>query len=123
MDAERRKQLDALGWKSYEHAGDIFGMSEAEKQELDFRIDLANAVKKRRESLGLSQQDLANRLKISKQRVAKIEWGDGEISLEEMLRTYSSLGGRLAIMELPAHSTTGANGSAKPRKKKSRRSA
>jgi ribosome-binding protein aMBF1 (putative translation factor) len=119
MDAERQKRLEAIGWKVYDHAGDVFGMTEAEKQEIDFRIDLSNAVRKRRESLGLSPQDLATRLKISKRRVAKIEWGDGDISLDEMLRAYSALGGRLAIKELPPHSANGA----KPRKKKPRATA
>jgi predicted transcriptional regulator len=118
MDAARQKRLEAIGWKFYDHAGDVFGMTDEEKQEMDFRIALSNAVRKRREKLKLSPKDLAARLKISQAKLAKIELGNWDVSLEEILHAYSALGGRIAVRELPAHSTNGVNGSAKPRKKK-----
>jgi ribosome-binding protein aMBF1 (putative translation factor) len=114
MDAARQKRLEAIGWKFYDHAGDVFGMTDAEKQEMDFRIDLSNAVRKRREKLGLSEKALATRLKISLAKLRRLELGMWEIPLEQILRAYSSLGGRLAITELPTHSSNGA----KTKKKK-----
>jgi hypothetical protein len=124
---EEREQLEALGYKVYDHAGDAVGLSDEEKQEMDFRIALSRAVRKRREKLGLSPKDLATRLKIGVRKVAKIEWGEGDISLEQILAAYSALGGRIGFVELPPYppppyphpnrATNGANG-AKPRKKK-----
>ena len=55
---EERKFAEENGWKFYEHAGDAVGMTEAEKHEMDFRIALSNAIRKRREKLGLSVIDL-----------------------------------------------------------------
>src|ERR1017187_5654491 len=88
MEAKLDKAMEARGYKTYEHIGDALGMSEAEKQEMDFRIALSNAIRKRREALGLSQQDFAKRLKASKRKVDKIEWGNEDATLEEMLHAY-----------------------------------
>src|SRR3981081_1774728 len=82
---EHRKFAEANGWKYYEHAGDVFGMTDAEKQEMEFRFDLGKMIRKRREALGLSQQDLAKKLKISKRKVDEIEGGSWDTPLEEML--------------------------------------
>ena len=123
MDATRQKRLEAIGWKFYDHAGDAFGMTEEEKLETDFRITLSNAVRKRREKLSLTPKDLATRLKISQKKLAKIELGNFDVPLEEILRAYSALGGRLAITELPPHSGNGAKNGAKPRKKRARATA
>ena len=116
MNAELVKEMEAYGYKIYDHAGDAVGMTDVEKELLDHRITLAHSIRKRREKLGLSQQDLAKRLKIGQRRVAKIEWADPGISLDEMLSAYSALGGRVAIKELPARSSNGA----KQRKKKAK---
>ncbi len=118
MNAERRKTLEARGYKVYDHAGDAVGMTEDEKQEMDFRMYLSRAIRKRREELGLSQKDLASRLKVSASKAAKIEFGNFDVSLEQVLRAYSALGGRLALTELPPHSSNGVPKGAKLAKKK-----
>jgi ribosome-binding protein aMBF1 (putative translation factor) len=115
MDAEKQNALEDAGWKSGD-AADFLGMSEGERQELDLRVWLARAVRDRREKLGLSQKQVAARLKISQRSLDRIEWGGGEITFEQILHAYSALGGRLAITELPPHSDNGA----KPAKKKAR---
>ena len=65
------------GWKSGD-AADFLGMTEAERQELDVRVSLIRAVRKRRLELGLSQKQLADRLKIGKRTMERIEAGGGE---------------------------------------------
>ena len=92
--------MEAYGYKIYDHVGDAVGMTEQEKELLDHRITLANSIRKRREKLGLSQKDLATRLKISQRRVAKIEWADPGVSLDEILNAYAAMGGRVAIKQL-----------------------
>src|SRR5437867_2926284 len=94
MDAETRKWAEAQGYKVYDHAGDALGLTEEEKHLMDLRIDLSNAVRKRREKLGLSQKKLAARLKISQRRIAKIEWGDWDVPIDDILNAYAAMGGR-----------------------------
>jgi ribosome-binding protein aMBF1 (putative translation factor) len=107
MNAEqaktREKRLGAAGWKSGD-AADFLGMNEAERHELDVRVALIRAVRTRREKLGLSQKQLADRLKISKRTVERMEGGGGEITLEQILHAYSALGGRIVINEIAPHS-------------------
>lgn len=120
MNAERRKYLESRGYKVFDHAGDAVGMSEDEKQEMDFRIFLSQGIRKRRDELGLSSKDLAVRLKVSVSRAAKIEFGSFDVPLEQVLHAYSSLGGRIGFTELPPHSTNGVHNGAKVPTKKSR---
>ncbi len=123
MGAATRKALAVESDRVYDHIGDAVGMTEEEKELLDLRITLAISVRKRREKLGLSQKELATRLKVGERRVAKIEWSDPAISLDEILRAYSALGGRVTIKELPPYSAGGAKNGARPAKKKTRATA
>ena len=107
MDAETQEALEAAGWK-FGDAADFLGMTDAERHELDVRVALSRAVRDRRKKLGLSQQEVAKRLKISARKVDRIEYGAGDITLEQILHAYSALGGRLAITELPPHAGNGA---------------
>ena len=117
MDAARQKRLEALGWKFYEHAGDVFGMTEAEKHEMDFRKSLADAVRKRREKLGLSEKELAARLKISLTKFRRLEMGMWDIPVENILAAFSVMGGRIGITELPPLAKNGVENRAKPKKR------
>jgi len=117
MDAAREKRIEALGWKTYDHAGDIFGMTDAEKQEMDFRSALSKAIKKRREALKVTPKELAKRLKVGVRQLDKIEFGNFDVPLEQMIAAFSALGGRIGFQELPPYP---ANGSAKPRSKKAK---
>lgn len=107
MNAERRKALEARGYRVYDHAGDAVGMTEEEKHLMDLRITLSNAVRKRREKQGLSQQELAMRLNVSLRRIAKIELGSWGVSIDEILNAYAIMGGRVRLEELAASSTNG----------------
>jgi predicted XRE-type DNA-binding protein len=97
VDREKRKILEAKGYKIYDHAGDAVGMSEDEKELMDLRIKLAMAVRKQREKLALSQQALADRIKTSQPRVAKIEKAASDVSLDQIIRAYAAVGGKLDI--------------------------
>jgi DNA-binding XRE family transcriptional regulator len=107
MDADKQKALEDAGWR-FGDAADFLGMNDAERQEFDLRYFLCNAVHELREKLGLSQKQLAARLKVSKRTVDRMESGGGEITLEQLVHAYAAMGGRLAITELPPHSVNGA---------------
>ena len=119
MDTEKQKALEAAGWK-FGDAADFLGMDEAERQELDLRVSLIRAIRTLREKLGLTQKDLAIRLKTSQPRVAKIERGAGDVSLDQIFRAYLVMGGRVAITELTPHSGNGTKNGAMKGKKKSK---
>jgi predicted transcriptional regulator len=99
LNAERRKALEAQGFKVYDHAGDAVGMTEEEKYLMDLRISLSKMIRARRQKLGLSQKELATRLGTSQPRVAKIEWGDWDVSLDQIFRAYAVMGGRPIIKD------------------------
>jgi DNA-binding transcriptional regulator YiaG len=99
MTPERRKALEAKGYRVYDHAGDAVGMTEEEKHLMDLHISMSNAVRKRRKELKLSQKDLAILLGTSQPRVAKIEWGGPDVSLDQILKAYAVMGGRVIIKD------------------------
>ena len=61
---------------------------------------VSNAIRRLREEQGLTQRQLAAKLKSSQSRVAKIEVGSVEVSLDLLFRTLFTLGGRLTDLGL-----------------------
>ncbi len=94
MDIKKRKDLEAAGWKVGD-AAEFLGLTDDERQIVDFRLLVARSVRRERESRGLSQQQLATRIGSSQSRVAKIEAASSEVSLDLMLRGFFSAGGQL----------------------------
>lgn len=96
MDAKKRKAIEAAGWKIGD-AADFLEMSDEERQLLDARVSLALAIRQQREALALSQKDLGAKLKTSQPRVAKIERAASDVSLDQLVRAFTAVGGRIAI--------------------------
>ena len=99
MQSEKRKTLEAVGWK-FGDAADFLDMTEEERQMLDLRVDAALAVKRQREAMKLSQQELARRIHTSQPRIVKIEKAAKDVTLDQILRAYAAAGGRIAIKEV-----------------------
>jgi ribosome-binding protein aMBF1 (putative translation factor) len=115
MDATKRKALEAAGWKVGD-AADFLEMSDAERQLLDARMSIALAIRRQRESLDLSQKELGARLKTSQPRVAKIERAAADVSLDQLVRALSAVGGKIVIKSAKSKPTKG-----KPKAVKSRK--
>jgi transcriptional regulator with XRE-family HTH domain len=96
MNAKKRKLLEAAGWRLGD-AADFLHMTQEERQLLDTRIELALAVRRQRESLKLSQKQLADRLQTSQPRVAKIERAARDVSLDQIVRAFAATGGRIVV--------------------------
>jgi ribosome-binding protein aMBF1 (putative translation factor) len=96
MDLEKRKALEAAGWR-FGDAADFLGMTDEERQLLDARVEAALAVRRQREALKLSQKQLAGRIKTSQPRVAKIERAAPDVSLDQILRAFAAAGGRITV--------------------------
>src|SRR5437660_9396046 len=96
MQPGKRKALEAAGWK-FGDAADFLAMTDEERQMLDLRVDAALAVRRQREAMKLSQQELARRIHTSQPRIVKIEKAAKDVTLDQILRAYSAAGGRIAI--------------------------
>ena len=94
MNPRKRERLAAAGWQVGD-AGDFLGLTDEERQLIDLRLTLGRAVRRLRESRGLSQDELAARMKSSQSRVAKIEVAGKGVSLDLQFRALFAAGGRI----------------------------
>ena len=81
MKTDKLTRLQATGWK-VGSAEDFLQLSDEEARLVALKLSLISAVKKSRIKRKLSQTDLAQRMKSSQSRIAKIEAGDPSVSLD-----------------------------------------
>lgn len=96
MDAAKRKLLEAAGW-TFGDAADFLGMSDAERQVLDARVELALAIRQQREARHLSQKQLGALLKTSQPRIARIEHAASDVSMDQLVRAFTVAGGKIVV--------------------------
>ena len=77
----KRKRLASRGW-AVGDAKDFLGLSDEEAAFIELKLALADSLRRRRQSEGLTQGALAKRLASSQSRVAKTEAGDRSVSLD-----------------------------------------
>lgn len=93
MKSAKLERLQAAGWK-IGNAEDFLQLSDEEAQLVALRLSLISAVKKSRIKRKLSQIDLAQRMKSSQSRIAKIEAGDPSVSLDLIVRALIASGAK-----------------------------
>jgi DNA-binding XRE family transcriptional regulator len=91
MQETKRKKLEAKGWR-IGSPKDFLGMSDEEEAYVDLRVRLAEGLKERRISRGITQVGLARTIKSSQSRVAKMEAGDPTVSLDLLVKSLFALG-------------------------------
>ena len=91
MREGKSKKLLAKGWKTG-NAKDFLGLSTEEESYIELRLKLADGLKARRRSKGVTQVELAASLKSSQSRVAKMEAGDPTVSLDLLVKSLLVLG-------------------------------
>lgn len=91
MKTDKLERLKAEGWK-VGSAEDFLQLSDEEAQFVALKLSLISAVKKSRIKRKLSQIDLAQRMKSSQSRIAKIEAGDSSVSLDLIVRALIASG-------------------------------
>jgi ribosome-binding protein aMBF1 (putative translation factor) len=104
MKTAKRKALEAAGWKLGD-AADFLKMSDAVRQVLDARVKLARAVRRGREARHLSQKALGIKLGTSQPRVAKIERAASDVSMDQLMRAFAAVGGRIVVRNTVARAT------------------
>ena len=93
MNKTKRSRLKARGWR-VGSANDFLGLSPEEAALVETRLALSKALRSRRVARGMTQGELARRLKSSQSRVAKMEAADKTVSVDLLMRALFSLGAR-----------------------------
>ncbi|MCX7056733.1 MAG: helix-turn-helix transcriptional regulator [Pseudomonadota bacterium] len=91
MRESTRKKLEGKGW-AVGDAKDFLGLSPEEEAYIELRLKLADGLKARRKAHGVSQVALAQAMKSSQSRVAKMEAGDPTVSLDLLVKSLLTLG-------------------------------
>jgi DNA-binding XRE family transcriptional regulator len=91
MRAEKKKRLAAEGWRTGT-AAEFLGLPPDEAAFIELRLKLAEGLRERRKSRGVTQVALAKALQSSQSRVAKMEAGDPTVSLDLLVRSLLALG-------------------------------
>jgi ribosome-binding protein aMBF1 (putative translation factor) len=113
MNPAKQKAIEAAGWKVGD-AADFLEMSDEERQLLDARVELALAIRRQRVSLHLSQAELGARLKTSQPRVAKIERAAADVSLDQLVRAFTAVGGKVVVKSTATKPKKGKQTKGKP---------
>lgn len=100
MDQAERKRLESRGYWVGD-AADLVELGPHERDLLDLRSRLRREIKAARERNGLTQAQVAARMKSTQARVAKAESGTvREVSFETMVRALYAAGGSLGEVGL-----------------------
>jgi predicted XRE-type DNA-binding protein len=89
--ADRRKKLERSGWVVGD-ADDFLGLSADERRFVQVKLALADGLRHRREQLGLTQVQVAERFGSSQSRVAKMEAADRTVTTDLLLKSLFRLG-------------------------------
>lgn len=93
MKADKRKKLEAAGWK-VGSTREFLRLTPEETAFVEVKLALSASLKQYRRSKGLSQSDLAKRLRSSQSRIAKIEASDPTVSLDLLIRALLAAGAK-----------------------------
>ena len=91
MRADKRRKLERAGW-TVGDAGDFLGLSADERRFVEVKLALADGLRRRREHLGLTQIEVAERFGSSQSRVAKMEAADRSVTTDLLLKSLFRLG-------------------------------
>src|SRR6266536_3197908 len=88
---QKRRKLEARGWR-LGTAREFLRLSAEEAAYIDLKVRLAIGLRERRARRSLTQAALAQRLRSSQSRIAKMEAGDPSVSLDLLIRSLLILG-------------------------------
>ena len=91
MKKDKRKKLERAGWV-VGGTQEFLELSDAEMALVDVRVSLAQALRRRRQELKISQATFAERVGSSQSRVAKMEAGDPSVSIDLLIRSLITSG-------------------------------
>ena len=91
MDKNKRKRLEAKGWR-VGSAAEFLELSPEEARYIELKLALSEHLRRRRVHKKLTQEQLGRMLRSSQSRVAKMEAADPSVSLDLLVRSLLVLG-------------------------------
>jgi predicted XRE-type DNA-binding protein len=91
MDARKLRKLKAMGGRIIT-VQKFLDLSDQDMAVIEIRVALAKALQQRRKHAKLTQAQLAKAIQSSQSRVAKMEGGDPQASLESLVRALRATG-------------------------------
>jgi DNA-binding XRE family transcriptional regulator len=91
MNNAKRKQLEAKGFK-VGSVQEFLNLSPEEVAYIELKLALGKKLQDFRKAKRFTQTELAQRIKSSQSRVAKMESGDPSVSIDLMIRSLFALG-------------------------------
>jgi DNA-binding XRE family transcriptional regulator len=91
MRENKRRRLEARGWR-VGSAKDFLGLADQEAAYIELKLRLATSLLECRRRRHLTQTDLAQLLRSSQSRIAKMENGDPSVSIDLLVRSLLALG-------------------------------
>ncbi len=91
MDKKKKKALESKGYKTGS-AEDFLGLSKGGSEFIELKLSLSQALAKQRKQKKITQIQLAEMIKSSQSRVAKMEKGDPSVSLDLLVKSLLALG-------------------------------
>jgi ribosome-binding protein aMBF1 (putative translation factor) len=91
MKQEKRKRLEAAGWR-VSTVSEFLGLTDEETALIELKLDLARAVRAERVRRQMTQEELGKLLGSSQSRVAKMEAGDPTVSIDLLVRSLLKVG-------------------------------
>jgi predicted transcriptional regulator len=91
MKQSKIRRLESAGWK-IGSAKDLLHLSDEEEALIDMKLSLAASFKKLRVERGITQSEVAKRLRSSQSRIAKLEVADATVSIDLLIRALLALG-------------------------------
>ncbi len=91
MNTVKKKRLESKGWK-VGTTSEFLKLSSEEAAYVELKLTLSKSLQEYRKNKNLTQETLAQLLKSSQSRVAKMESGDPSVSLDLLIRSLLVLG-------------------------------
>lgn len=90
MNASKKRRIERAGWR-VGTVSQFLGLTAADESLIELRIALIDSIPVLRKRAGLTQRALAERIGSSQSRVARIEGGDPEVSIDLLVRAFLGL--------------------------------
>lgn len=87
----KKSALEKKGWK-VGSAKEFLGLTDQEMAYIELKLELSRKLKASRANRKLTQAELANIIKSSQSRVAKMEAGDPTVSIDLLVKSLLALG-------------------------------
>jgi hypothetical protein len=102
LEKEKQKALEAAGYH-VGNAEDFLGLTQQESALIELRMAVIQRIRDLRKRSRLTQQQLGERLHSNQSRVAKMEAGAKDVSLDFLFRGLFAVGGSLEDLTSGPH--------------------